>query len=45
MREEIDEAGEIFEANPLQEDLVEQDIPPLNPIAKHVQFPSPFLNL
>lgn len=45
MREEIDAADVIFEANPLQEDLVEEDIPPLNPIAKQVQFPSPFLNL
>jgi hypothetical protein len=45
MREEIDGADEISEANPLQEDLVEQNIPPLNPIAKHVQFPSPNLNL
>ena len=45
MREEIDAANEISEASPLQEDLVEQDIPPLNPIAKHVQFPLPFLNL
>ena len=45
MREEIDAANEIFEANPLQEDLVEQDKPPLTPIAKQVQFPSPFLNL
>ena len=45
MREEIDAANEISEANPLHEDLVEQDIPPLNPIAKQVQFPSPFLNL
>ena len=37
MREEIDAADVIFEANPLQEDLVEEDIPPLNPIAKQVQ--------
>jgi len=45
MHEEIEAIDEIFEANPLQEDLVEQDIPPLNPIAKQVQFLSPFLNL
>ena len=45
MCEEIDGADEISEVNPIHEDLVEQNTPPLNPIAKQVQFPSPELKM